>query len=166
MNIQDWFPLGLTGLTFWLSNGLSRFFPSTIVQKHQFHHTQPSLGVQLSHPYMTIGKTTCVSCSVMSNSATPWTIACQALRDSPGKNTGMGCHYILGDLHDPGMEPGSPALQADSLLSQPAGETIALTTWTFVGKVMSLVFNMLSRVIIAFLPRSKCFILFIIVIFF
>ena len=35
------------------------------------------------------------------------------------------------------------------------GKTIALTRWTFVGKVMSLLFNMLSRVIIAFLPRSK-----------
>ena len=35
------------------------------------------------------------------------------------------------------------------------GKTIALTRWTFVGKVMSLVFNMLSRFIIAFLPRSK-----------
>ena len=35
------------------------------------------------------------------------------------------------------------------------GKTIALTKWTFVGKVMSLPFNMLSRLIIAFLPRSK-----------
>ena len=36
------------------------------------------------------------------------------------------------------------------------GKTIALTTWTFVGKVMSLLFNMLSKFVIAFLPRSKC----------
>ena len=36
------------------------------------------------------------------------------------------------------------------------GKTIALTRWTFVGKVMSLLFNMLSRLVIAFLPRSKC----------
>ena len=36
------------------------------------------------------------------------------------------------------------------------GKTIALTRWTFVGKVMSLLFNMLSRLFIAFLPRSKC----------
>ena len=36
------------------------------------------------------------------------------------------------------------------------GKTIALTRQTFVGKVMSLLFNMLSRLIIAFLPRSKC----------
>ena len=36
------------------------------------------------------------------------------------------------------------------------GNTIALTRWTFVGKVMSLLFNMLSRLVITFLPRSKC----------
>ena len=36
-----------------------------------------------------------------------------------------------------------------------AGKTIALTRWTFIGKVMSLLFNMLSRLVIAFLPRSK-----------
>ena len=36
------------------------------------------------------------------------------------------------------------------------GKTIALTRWTFVGKVMSLLFNMLSRLVITLLPRSKC----------
>ena len=36
------------------------------------------------------------------------------------------------------------------------GKTIALTRWTFVGKVMSLFFNMLSRLVITFLSRSKC----------
>ena len=36
------------------------------------------------------------------------------------------------------------------------GKTIALTRWTFVGKVMSLLFNMLSRLVIAFLPSKKC----------
>ena len=36
------------------------------------------------------------------------------------------------------------------------GKTIPLTRWTFVGKVMSLLFNMLSRLVTAFLPRSKC----------
>ena len=35
------------------------------------------------------------------------------------------------------------------------GKTIALTRWTFVGKLMSLLFNMLCRLIITFLPRSK-----------
>ena len=36
------------------------------------------------------------------------------------------------------------------------GKSIALTRWTFVGKVMFLLFNILSRFVIAFLPRSKC----------
>ena len=60
------------------------------VQKHQFFSAQFSLIVQLSHPYMTTGK------------------------------------------------------------------TIALTRWTFVGKVVSLLLNILSRLVTAFLPRSKC----------
>ena len=86
MNIQGWFPLGLTGLISLLSKGLSRVFSNTTVQKHQFFGT--FFIVQLSHPYMTTGK------------------------------------------------------------------TIALTRRTFVDKVMSLLF-MLSRFVIAFLPRSK-----------
>ena len=40
-----------------------------------------------------------------------------------------------------------------------SGKTIALTRQTFVGKVMSLLFNMLSRLVITFLPRSKCLLL-------
>ena len=36
------------------------------------------------------------------------------------------------------------------------GKTIALTRWAFVDKVMSLLYNMLSRFVIPFLPRSKC----------
>ena len=48
--------------------------------------------------------------------------------------------------------------QPSEQLSHPymtTGKTIALTKWTFVSKVMSLLFNMLSRFVIAFLPRSK-----------
>ena len=77
MNIQDWFPLGLTGLISLQSKGLSRVLSNTIVQKYHFFGTQLFI-VQLSHPYMTTGK------------------------------------------------------------------TIALTKQTFVGKLMSLLFNMLS----------------------
>ena len=43
-----------------------------------------------------------------------------------------------------------------SHLYMTTGETIALTRWTFVDKVMSLLFNMLSSLVITFLPRSKC----------
>ena len=42
-----------------------------------------------------------------------------------------------------------------SHLYMTSGKTTALTRWTFVSKVMSLLFNMLSRLVIAFLPRSK-----------
>ena len=94
MNIQDWFPLGLTGWTFLHSKGLSRVFSNTTGQKHQFLVCSAFFMVQLSYPYMTTGKT-----------LTMW--------------------------------------------------TIALTIWTFVSKVMSLHFNMLSRLVMAFHPRSK-----------
>ena len=80
---------GLTSLISLQSKGLSRIFSKTTVQKYQFFSTQLFFIVQLSHPYMTTGK------------------------------------------------------------------TIALTRQTFVGKVMSLLFNMLSRFIITFLPRNK-----------
>ena len=43
MNIQDWFPLGLTGLIFWQPKGHSRVFSSTTVQKHQLFGIQPFL---------------------------------------------------------------------------------------------------------------------------
>ena len=45
-----------------------------------------------------------------------------------------------------------------SILHSPymaTGKTIALTRWTFVGKLLSLLFNMLSRLVTTFLPRSK-----------
>ena len=87
MNIQDWFPLGLTGLISLQSKGLSRVFSNTTVQKPQFFSAQ--LSCSLLHPHMTTGKTT------------------------------------------------------------------ALIRRTFVGKVMSLLFNMLSRLVIDFLLRSK-----------
>ena len=89
MNIQDWFPLQLTGLSSLQSKGLSKVFSNAVIQKHQFFATQLSLWSNSSHPYMTTGK------------------------------------------------------------------TIALARWAFVGKVMSLFFNMLSRLIITFLPWSK-----------
>ena len=85
----DWFDLPAVQGIF--KNLLS----STTIWKHQFFSAQPFLMAQLSHPYMTTGK------------------------------------------------------------------TIALTIWTFVGKVMSLLFNRLSRFAIAFLPRSKCLLNFI-----
>ena len=57
MNIQDWFPLGFTGWIFLLSNWLSRVFSSTTVQKASILWRSAFFIVQLSHPYMTTGKT-------------------------------------------------------------------------------------------------------------
>ena len=90
MSTQGWSPLGWTGWISLQSKGISRVFSNTTVQKDQFFGSQTFFTVQLSHPYMTSGK------------------------------------------------------------------TIALTRPTFVGKVMSLLLNMLSRLVITFLPRSKC----------
>ena len=55
MNIQGWFPLGLTDLISLLPKGLSRVFSSTTFQKHQFFRTQPSLWSN-SHLYLMTGK--------------------------------------------------------------------------------------------------------------
>ena len=52
---------------------------------------------------------------------------------------------VLSFLYSPALNP-----------CMTTGRTIALTRWTFVGKVMSLLFNMLSWLVITFLPRSKC----------
>ena len=67
MNIQDWFPLGWTGWISLQSKGLSWVFSNTTVQKHQFFFffffkasvlwCSAFFIVQLSHPYMTTGKT-------------------------------------------------------------------------------------------------------------
>ena len=67
----------------------------------------------------------CVSHSVMSDSATPWTVASQAPLSMGFSRqeywSGLPCPP-LGDLTDPGIILGSLALQADSLLSEPPGK--------------------------------------------
>ena len=57
MNIQDWFPLGLTGWISLQSKGLLRVFFNSTVQKHQFFGTQFSLWSNSHYLCMTIGKT-------------------------------------------------------------------------------------------------------------
>ena len=51
MNIQGWFPLGLTGLISLRSKGFSRVLSNTTVQKHWFFNVQPSLWSNISHDY-------------------------------------------------------------------------------------------------------------------
>ena len=57
MNIQDWFPLGLTGWISLQSKGLSRVFSNTTSSKASILRCSAFFTVQLSHPYMTTGKT-------------------------------------------------------------------------------------------------------------
>ena len=70
----------------------------------------------------------CVSCSVVSDSLLPRRLYATGLLcpwDFPGKDTGMGCHFLLqGKLLDLGIEPRSPALQADALPSEPPGKPL------------------------------------------
>ena len=69
-----------------------------------------------------------VSHSVMSDSATPWTITCQAPLSLgfSRQDTGMGCHSLLqGIFLTQGLNP--PALQADSLRSEPPGRPAVFT---------------------------------------
>ena len=56
MNIQGWFPLGLTGFISLQSKGFSRVFPNTTVRKHQFFSSSAFFMVQLAYPYMPPGK--------------------------------------------------------------------------------------------------------------
>ena len=89
MNTQDWSLLGWTGWISLQSKGLSRVFSNTHSSKASIPWHSAFFIVQLSHPYMTSGK------------------------------------------------------------------TIALTRWTFVGKVISLIFKMLYRMGITYFPRRK-----------
>ena len=72
--------------------------------------------------------------SVVSDSATPWTVLLTRLLhpwDSPGKNTGVGCHFLLqGNLPDPEIEPRSPALLAHALTSEPPGKVVELFSYS------------------------------------
>ena len=97
-------------------------------------------------------------------------------RDSPGKNTGVGCHFPLQcmkekseskvaqsclTLSDP-MDSSPPGSFTHGIFQARVMEWVAiafsraLARKTFGGKVMSLLLNILSSLVITFLPRSKC----------
>ena len=84
---------------------------------------QPSVSVT-PRPARHVAQSKCVGFSVVSDSATPWTVAARLLCpwDSPGKNTVWVAIPFSRDLPKPGSEPGSSALQADSLPSEPPGK--------------------------------------------
>ena len=65
-----------------------------------------------------------VSCSVESDSLWPhglWPSRLLCLWDSPGKNTGVGCHFFSRDLPNPGIKPKSPALAGGFFTTEPPG---------------------------------------------
>ena len=65
---------------------------------------------------MLVAQSCLTLCDPMDYGLCPWS--------SPGKNTGVSSHYSPGDLPNPGIKPGSPALQADSLPSKPPGKPL------------------------------------------
>ena len=82
----------------------------------------------------------CVSCSVVSNSLWPHGLQPTSLLcpwNSSGKNTGMGKPLLQGDLPDPKIEPRSPALQRDSLPSEPPGNPKYGISSRFFGRCSS-----------------------------
>ena len=72
--------------------------------------------------------------------AIQWTLKCMPQHHSSKASNFQGSAFFTVQLSHPYMT---------------TGETVALTRWTFVCKVMCLLFNMLSRLVITFLPRSK-----------
>ena len=139
MNIQGWFPLGLTRLISLLSKGLSRLFSSTTIQKHQFFGPQqrrmdackcvaeslccaPKAITTLSISYER--NWTCHLFSRVRLFVTPWSVAYQAplsMASLQARVTGVPFPSPW-DLPNPGIERTSPALQAFSLPSEPPGK--------------------------------------------
>ena len=156
--IQCWFTLGLTGLTSLQSKELSIVLSSTTIQKHQFFGTQPSLWYN-SHIHTWLLEKPCAYslshvwlCDPM-NSSPPGS---SVHGDFPGKTTGVVCHaFLQGIFPTQGSNPGLPhcrrILYCLSHQGSP-GKTIALTIWTFVDKVTSLLFTTLSGFATTFLP--------------
>ena len=115
------------------SKGLSRVFSSTTVRKHKFFGAQPSFMVQLSYPYMTTGKTIAL---------TLWTFV--------GKVMSLLFFAFFSQLF---AMPWSIAHYAPLSMGFSSREYWSGLPFPSAG--MSLLFNMLSRFVIAFLPRSK-----------
>ena len=134
INIQSWFPLGLTGLISLHSKELSRIFSSTTVWKCQFFAAQLSLWTS-SHIYTWLLQKPC----------------CLAAQSCP-----MFCNLM--DCSPPGSSIygilQARILEWVAIPFSMTGKTTALTIWTFVDKVMSLLFNMLSRFVTVFSSKE------------
>ena len=80
--------------------------------------------------------------------------------ESQGRGSLVGCHLwgrtVRHDWSDLAVAAAAFFMVQFSHPYMTTGKTIALNIWTFVTKVMSLLFNILSRFVITFLPKSKC----------
>ena len=123
MNIQDWFPLEWTGWISVLSKGISRVFSNITVQRHQFFGTELYLFIN-SHIHNGEDNGKPLQCSFLENprDGGAWWAAVYGVAQSRTR-----------------------LKQLSSSSSMTTGKSIDLTTRTFVGKVMSLPFNILSR---------------------
>ena len=83
----------------------------------------------------------------------PSVIPFSCLQSLPASESFPICQFFASGGQSTGASASVPPKNIQDWF--PIGKTIALNTWTFVGKVMSLLFNMLSRWVKAFLPRSK-----------
>ena len=133
MNMQGWFPLGLTDLISLLSKRLSRVFSSTTVWKHQSLALSLLYGPALHEQY---GKpppelhtfNVLCSCSVTSDSLQPHglqpaTVLCPW--KFPGRNTGVGCHFLLqGIFPTQGLNLHLLHWRVDSLPLAPSGKPL------------------------------------------
>ena len=154
VNVQGWFPLGLTGLMSLRSKGLTSIFSYTTIRNHQFFGAQPPLWSNFH-----ICKE--FTCQCRRCGFDPWVRKILWGRKwqptpvfLPGKSHGQ--RSLVG--YSPRGHKDSDTAKYAHMHSYPyvtTGKTIALTIQTFVSKVMSLPFNTLSRLVIAFLPRSK-----------
>ena len=138
MNFQGWFPLGLTGLISLLSKGFSRVFSSTTIWKHQFFSTQLSLWSNSHiHTWLTFPLAIYLTHSAW---RIPGTLKSLLQHHSSKASILLHSAFFIVQFSHPYIT---------------TGEIIALTRQTFVDKVMSLFSNMLSMLVITFLPRSK-----------
>ena len=125
------------------------------------HFTLPKQVMRVLAPHLTNTLCGCLAAQSCLTLCGPWTVTHQAflsMRLSRQEYWSGLPFPTLGYLPYPGIESESlesPSLQVDSSPMCHLGKTTALTIWTFVNKVRSLLFNMPSRFVIAFLPRSN-----------
>ena len=139
MNIQDWFPLGWTGWISLQSEGIPRVFSneSTLhIRWPKYRSFSFNISPSNEHPGLIIFRMDWLDLFAVQGTLK------SIFQHHSSKASVLRCSaFFIVQLSHPYMT---------------TGKTIALTRQTFVGKVMFLLFNILSRLVITFLPRNKC----------